>query len=388
MTTGDQRARKPRTVLELKIWQRNQSLAEFVKSAEEFARECGEPGTLSERHLKRLVAGQATDGSPVGRPRPATARLLEQIFSLGIKDLLAPPETLSANESDGSQLRLRLDAARRLDPEVLAVLRDQLNNLRRIDRQLGAVTAHDEVVAKIEQISLLQSHCLNTDIRTGLATLLAELGTLAGWQALDLGRVAESWRHYERAKSVALQSGNPRFEVHTTAEQSFALLAVGETNAAVEVLAATEARARHVTDRLLRSWLAAAHGEALAAAGKRSASLRAFDRAASLLPSESSDADGPYVVLDPVHLARWRGHALARTGAPEAIDILTSALNRLDPTFARAETGLRVDLASAFVTKGAREEAKVHVTKARALAVSIGSTRQLRRLKELTHAMF
>ncbi|WP_329063500.1 hypothetical protein [Amycolatopsis sp. NBC_01480] len=387
MTTGDQRARKPRTVLELKIWQRNQSLAEFVKSAEEFARECGEPGTLSERHLKRLVSGQTTDGSPIGRPRPATARLLERIFRLSIDDLLAPPVTVSAGESDRPQLRVMLDAARRVDPAVLAVLHGQLDSLRRLDRQLGAVTAHDEVVAKIEQISLLQSHCLNSDIRTRLATLLAELGTLAGWQALDLGRVAESWRHYERAKGAALQSGNARFEVHTTAEQSFALLDVGETSAAVEVLAATEIRARHAVDRLLRSWLAAAHGEALAADGQRSASLRAFDRAGALLPSGSSDADGPYVALDPVHLERWRGHALARTGAPEAVDVLTSALNRLDPTFARAEAGLRVDLASAFFAQGEREKAKGHIAKARTLASSIGSARQLGRLKKLTHLL-
>ena len=125
--------------------------------------------------------------------------------------------------------------------------------------------------------------------------------------------------------------------------------------------------------------------------GKRSpptASARpascAFDRAGALLPSGSSDADGSYVALDPVHLERWRGHALARAGAQDAVNVLASALNRLDPTFVRAEAGLRVDLASACITQGTREEAKVHIAKAHTIAVNIGSVRQLQRTKK-TH---
>ncbi|WP_245776192.1 transcriptional regulator [Saccharopolyspora flava] len=80
-----------RTVLEQRIWERRQTLQEFTEWAETFAREHDEPGTLSVRHLQRLVAGEAPSGQPVGRPRPATARLLEAIFGVGIDVLLAPP---------------------------------------------------------------------------------------------------------------------------------------------------------------------------------------------------------------------------------------------------------------------------------------------------------
>src|SRR5690348_4626487 len=85
---GEQPA--PRTLLEQLIWERRQTFEEFAEFAEKFAREHDEPGTLSVRHLGRLVAGAHPDGRPLGTVRPATARLLERIFGLSIVELLAP----------------------------------------------------------------------------------------------------------------------------------------------------------------------------------------------------------------------------------------------------------------------------------------------------------
>jgi hypothetical protein len=382
MAADEGRVRRPRTVLEQKLRARNQTLAEFVKAAEEFARTFGEQGTISERHLKRLVAGRNPDGSPVGRPRAATARLLERIFGLNIDELLSPPEVVQPAD-DGTELRQMLGTARRVNAAILTLLDDQLTTVRRLDRQLGGATAYDEVVTKIRQVTRLLSHSLAPRVRGQLAALLAQLGTLAGWQALDLGLIGDSWQHYEQAKVAARESGDAAFELHSAAEQAFVLIDAGEKGAAVELLAANEKRAHRITGRLLRSWLAAAHGEALAADGRRSASLRAFDRAATLLPTDVSLVDGPYVALNPVHLTRWRGHALARIGETEAVDVLSSALNRLDPTFTRAETGLRVDLATAYLATGEHEQSRAHAARARSLAVEIGSARQRRRIDQL-----
>lgn len=385
MAAKDGTGELPRTVLELKLRERSQTLAEFAEDAERFARSFGEPGTLSVRHLQRLISGRKPDGSPVGRPRPATARLLERMLGFPIDDLLSSPDVVRGPvEAAEDELRQRLSAARRVNTDVLALLDDQLAAVRRLDRQLGASTAHEEVSTKVRQITRLRSHSLTPRIRSQLGALLAEFGTLAGWQQLDMGFVGASWQFYERAKAAARDSGDAAFEVHTSAEQAFVLLDVGETASAVELLGVAERRAQRVAGRLLRSWLAAAHGEALAADGQRSASLKAFDRAAGLLPADVSAVDGPYVLLDPVHLARWRGHALARIGEPDAVDVLSAALSRLDPTFARAETALRVDLATAFFAMGEHVEGRAHARRARALAVEIGSVRQQRRIARLT----
>lgn len=86
-------ARSPeRTLLEQLIRQRQQTFEEFAEYAEKFAREHAEPGTLSVRHLQRLVTGGRPDGRPL-TVRPATARLLQRMLGFSIGELLAPPPT-------------------------------------------------------------------------------------------------------------------------------------------------------------------------------------------------------------------------------------------------------------------------------------------------------
>jgi hypothetical protein len=155
----------------------------------------------------------------------------------------------------------------------------------------------------------------------------------------------------------------------------------------VELVADARARAAKSSPPLLRSWLAAAHGEALAANLDYSGSLHAFDDAAKLLPADTITTEGPYVALNPVHLDRWRGHALARLGTADAVGVLSNALDRLDPSFTRAETALRVDLAIALNNAGEREEARRQANQATRLAEIINSARQQRRVQTLTTAV-
>ncbi|MFB9908483.1 hypothetical protein [Allokutzneria oryzae] len=387
MTQGSGPTKPPRTVLERLIRQRRQTFEEFVEYAETFAREHAEPGTLSVRHLQRLAAGRRSDGTPLGPVRPATARLLERIFDMSIGELLAAPVADKQEDDSGVELRQMLNASRRVDLRVLELLHEQLSAIRRLDRQMGALVAHDEVRVKMEQVARLMSHSLAPDVRTQLAVLLAELSTLAGWQALDLGNAAASWQYYDRGRVAAAESAKVAFEVHVIAEQAFVLLDVDRAADAVQLLSTARVKARNSAPLLLRSWLAAAHGEALAAAGQKNESLRAFDKAAALLPSETTNVDGPYVVLDAVHLARWRGHALARFADPDAVDVLTGALERLDSSFTRAETALRVDLAIALVTIGEPHEARRQASHAGELAAEIGSVRQQRRMRALAAAI-
>jgi hypothetical protein len=104
------------------------------------------------------------------------------------------------------------------------------------------------------------------------------------------------------------------------------------------------------------------------------------------LPADPIDPDGPYIALDSVHLARWRGNALAQFADPAAVDILSSALDGLDPTFTRAETALRVDLATALTALDEREAARNQAQRAGQLAMRIGSVRQQRRMRALVSA--
>lgn len=367
-----------RTLLEQRIRERCMTFEEFVQHAERFAHDHHESGTLSLRHLQRLVSGR----SPAAL-RPANARLLERLFGEPIAVLLAPPKTTAIDlENPAAELRQLLDTARRVDRATITLLHQQLDAIRRLDRQMGGVVVRDELKAKIRQVEQLTAHSLAPGTREPLAALLSEMHTLAGWQALDLGDLSDSWQHYEHSRSAAAQSDSIPHEAHAAAEQAFVLIDTGATDDAVDLLDAIRRRAEASSPRVLRAWLAAAHGEALAAHADRTASLRTFDQAARLLPNDTTE-ERPYVALDPVHLARWRGHALARFGDPDAITILTDALTRLDPSFVRAETALRVDLATALTATGDRDEACTHGDHAARLAAQVGSARQHRRITTL-----
>lgn len=170
---------------------------------------------------------------------------------------------------------------------------------------------------------------------------------------------------------------------HAAAEQAIVLLDLGEAESAVELLAEVRARAEQTTPALQRAWLAAAAGEAFAAAGQHDPALRAFDHADALAPENRQHPDLPFVFLGGDNLARWRGNALARLGHPDAIDHLTRLVHGTSPLSARAHAGMLIDLASAYAATGDRAAALTYAGHARRLASQIGSRRQQRRLLRL-----
>lgn len=106
---SDAATRTFRTLLEQMIWERRQTLQEFIDYAEVFAREHSEPGTIGVRHLQRLIAGRRPNGEPLRPVQPVTARLLERIFDVSIDDLLAeprPPEVAERSRPGHDEVEL------------------------------------------------------------------------------------------------------------------------------------------------------------------------------------------------------------------------------------------------------------------------------------------
>jgi hypothetical protein len=387
--------RQPSTLLELKIRELGMTLGEFVEHAEAFARDHGERGTISMRHLQRLI-------SPRDRPtslRPATRRLLEAIFATPAIELLGPPPRADLDESasqvgaeDASSVvadwqREAAEVARlvarsaRVDQEALDLLASQVENTRRLDRRFGASTLLGALRLHAEHIEQLLMHATDARIRRSLAAVLVDAHTLAGWQSLDRGEIAKAWWHYGRAGEAALITESSALRAHALAKQAVVLSDVGRTADAAHMTGHARSLGRSGS-AMVRTWLAAAHGEALAAAGQRTDSLRAFDEAIATMPSGcTTDSDEePYVGLDDVHLARWRGHALARIGDREAVQVLTGALHDHDAEFTRAEAGLRVDLSIAHLAAGDTVAADEQRHAATVVIDALGSLRQRQRL--------
>ncbi|MGO1049309.1 tetratricopeptide repeat protein [Crossiella sp. CA198] len=307
-------------------------------------------------------------------------RLFRDVYGRTNEELGFPPELI---DDEAEELRNRLIVARRVDAETVEVFRRQVNDVRHRDRRFGGVTLLDQLRSSIREVETTLRHGAAQGLREALAGVLTEASTLAGWESLDRNAVGQAWNHYERARAAAREADSPALLAHATAEQAFVLIDLGETGRAVEQLTEARTLAGRAVPPLLNAWLAAAHGEGLAAAGRRAEALRAFDAARALLPSDPVDPALPFLFLAGAHLDRWRGHALARLGEPDAITHLHEALPRLPVEFIRARTGMLVDLAFAYAAVGDRDAALDHSRQARRLGSQIKSDRQLRRLGRL-----
>jgi hypothetical protein len=202
-----------------------------------------------------------------------------------------------------------------------------------------------------------------------------------------MGRLDDAWRLHEVATAAGRESGQPAGFAYARAQQAYVLLDADRTSDAYAVIQHARHEAGGRVPATLRAWLHAAEGEALAAAGYRDGALRALDAAAHNLEAGGTDESLPYVMLDAGHLARWRGHCLARLGEDQAIEDLTSALSAMgEGRYGRAEAGLRVDLALAFRARGDATESHRHARRAADLAGRTGSERQRRRIAELLSA--
>jgi tetratricopeptide (TPR) repeat protein len=331
------------------------------------------PGEAS---LKRMFAYWENGGRPVENPDYQAAFC--EIYGVTRAELGfdEPRPTVVLPE-----LHQRLSFTA-VDRGLVDLLEGQTQHYRLLDRRLGAARLLPQTEAHVQEMENQLRYALPGPHRAGIAQALAEAAALAGWQALDLGDLDRAWRLHETAKASARESEDPAVLAHVTAQQANVLLDAGRYDDAVTLVDHAHQKDAARLPALLRAWLLAAEGEARAAAGDGLGARRALDEAQRVLPAEPTGPELPFLMLDESHLARWRGHCLARLGAAEAVEDLTSALDAAGETV-RAETGLRVDLALALTARGDTTEAHKHAARAAELAGESGSARQRARIGKL-----
>jgi len=267
---------------------------------------------------------------------------------------------------------------------VVAALQSETETIRLLDRRLGAPAVAAKLEAHIGQVETGLRYSLRPSNRQQLATVLADASALAGWQAIDMGRLPQAWDHFERATAAAREAADACLLAFAAGEQAYVLLDLGRPGDALEIVRAVYNETRAAIPHQIRGWLRAAEAEMAAAAGQESTCRHALDGAAREVGYGPSGEDLPYLALNETHLTRWRGNCLVHFGDPHTADELATALNELDGSFTRAEAGLRCDLAAALHVRGERHEARLHLAKAKELAQVTGSARQRRRIRELT----
>ena len=290
------------------------------------------------------------------------------------------PRSPARRETD---LIRHITAARNIDRVVIAALQNETETIRLLDRRLGAPAVAAKLEAHIGQAETGLRYSLRPSNRQRLAAVLADASALAGWQAIDMGRLPQAWDHFERATAAAREAGDTCLLAFAAGEQAYVLLDLSQPAEALDMVRAAYDETHAAIPHQIRGWLRAAEAEMAAAAGQETTCRHALDSAAREVGHGPSGEDLPYLALNETHLARWRGNCLVHFGDPHTASELATALDAMDGSFTRAEAGLRCDLAAALHVGGERQEARRHLARARELAQVTGSARQRRRIRDL-----
>ncbi|UYQ62695.1 helix-turn-helix domain-containing protein [Streptomyces peucetius] len=315
--------------------------------------------------------------------RPVLGVTDEELF--GRHTPTAPPPAVGGYD----ELISRIDSARNVSLTMVKTFMDQTELLRTVDRQMGAATLVDQMTGHLATLEDALTFAVLPETRRPVALALAGAATLAAWQALDAGGVERAWRHYELGKRAAQEAGEPMYLAHATAEQAYVLNDAGRPETAVALVREAQRLGGSQVSPRLQAWLYAAEAELCANAGMVDDCRRALEKADAALPdgAEARDPDMLSIFLNGGHLARWRGSSLALLGEDDALSSLYSALDEADPTFIRATSGLRCNLAQAHLARDEHAQAQEHLQQARLLAKRTGSVRHLRRIEQLTQRL-
>lgn len=324
------------------------------------------------------------------RVAPEYAAILRALLGWTDDELFRPEIDASMPSADGyDELVSRIESAHGLSVTVVATLESQTELFRTMDRQMGATGLVDQMQAHLKTLQDGLTFAVLPDARRPVARALAGAASLAAWQALDVGAADRAWKHYELAKYAAQQADETAFLAHSMGEQSYVLVDAGRNDLALQLIREAQQVGGTRIPARLSAWLLATEAELLAISGEVNESRRLLDRAAVALPTgpESRDPEIPSVFLNETHLARWRGHSLALLGEDDAVTELYDVLAAMDPTFTRAQAGLRCDLAQAHSVRGETDQAIQHLREARLIANRTGSSRYRRRIQRITDAL-
>ena len=159
-----------------------------------------------------------------GLDMPDHARIMLGLPPRQIRASGSPRSITPARSGQDSDLLRQITAARSIDGTVVRVLQGETDNIRLLDRRLGAPAVAGKLEAHISHIETGLRYSLRPGNRQQLAAVLADASALAGWQAIDMGRLPRAWAHFERATAAAREAGDACLLAFAAGEQAYVLL--------------------------------------------------------------------------------------------------------------------------------------------------------------------
>ncbi|GAA1180980.1 hypothetical protein GCM10009608_16260 [Pseudonocardia alaniniphila] len=332
--------------------------------------------SVSRASLRQMISDMERGRRKPGHYKP----LLCDLFGRTADELGFPDDQPEAVLVPAVDLSAMLSQASAVTPATVQDLQRQVDGLRTLDRQLGSPAVIEPTRHLVNTVQDLMSHVFACGIRSTLAAVLSDAAALNAWQVLNAGEVQGAWKLHDLARTAGLESAQPHLLAHAMGEQTYGLLDLDRPADALQLIEAAREVAGTRVPQLLRAWLHAAEAEVHAALGDGLKCRAALDAATKTLPSDTNNAETPYVSLDEWHLERWRGNVLAKLGDSTALQSLLVALEGTPSTFVRAAASLHCDIAQSLAMRGDRAASLRHAQQARTLARQTGSVRQLKRI--------
>ena len=204
------------------------------------------------------------------RPDDFYRQLLREALGLDDRELgyaeTAPPDP---GATAAEELASRINLATQADDTLLGALKHQTEAVRLQDRQYGAGSLLEQMRGHVENIETHLSHAVFESSRRPLAWHLADSAALTGWQALDLGAIAQAWRYFELAARAAQQAGDLALYAFARLEHARALADLGRPAEAATLAQEVWSRAHDQVLPSARCWMAAAGSRDARCRGRR-----------------------------------------------------------------------------------------------------------------------
>jgi hypothetical protein len=370
-----------------------------------FTERLGAPLTLSDVGLDRSGVERARWAEPWTPIQTVTelmtfARddlmLCQDAATSQPQELLAGQDLLSivqplTTAADSSDIEDRKGRKRIGDQEVMQI-RAMTEVFRSLDNFYGGGLTREAVIGQlIFTTSLVKDTTYTEEVGQRLITGMGDLATVAGWMCHDVSMHATAQHYFLLALQAAKEADDPNLGAHVLSCMARQAGHLGRPKDAVELIHLARYGARHTATPTVHALLHSLEARYCAMMGK----LKDFDRAAGHAQTAFADRDPSQ---DPAWVAYFDTseyyatlgicHQIAaRVSAPSqsrrAIDMISHAFARRDPSRVRSRAFDQLGLARAYLAAGELESAEAAGTTALELTGKVRSSRVRDRLHEL-----
>jgi hypothetical protein len=307
------------------------------------------------------------------------------------QDLLSTVQSWTTVAADSSGIGIGKGRKRIGNQEVMQICA-VTEVFRSLDNAYGGGLTREAVIGQlILTASLVEDTTYTEQVGRKLITGMGDLATVAGWMCHDVSMHAAAQRYFLLALQAAKEADDPSLGAHVLSCMARQAGHLGRPGDALELIHLARYGARHTATPTVGALLHSLEARYYAMARR----LKDFDRAAGQAEAAFADRDP---AQDPAWVAYFDAseyyatlgvcHQIAaRASSPgharRAIDMISQALERREPSRMRSRAFDHLGLARAYLAAGELESAGAAGTAALELTDKVSSARLRDRLHEL-----